>query len=94
MFLVFPFIYAFFREPPFSMGIGHTKEKSSKSKREKKKLYDLNPFAQFEWFANPHVRCNNHVLPALVSGIYYEHEADQHYRNPYIHLDLSLSMLF
>ena len=27
-----------------------------------------------------------HVLPALVSGIYYEHEADQHYRNPYIHL--------
>ncbi len=50
-----------------------------------KKLYDLNPFVQFEWFANPHVRCNNHVLPALVSGIYYEHEADQHYRNPYIH---------
>ena len=39
-----------------------------------KKLYDLNPFVQFEWFANPHVRCNNHVLPALMSGIYYEHE--------------------
>ena len=29
------------------MGIGHTKEKSSKSKREKKKLYDLNPFVQY-----------------------------------------------
>ncbi len=50
-----------------------------------KKLYDLNPFVQFEWFANPHVRCNNRVPPAAVSGICYEHEDDQHYRNPYIH---------
>ena len=47
VFLVFPFIYAVFREPPFSMGIGHTKEKSSKSKRGKKKLYDLNPLVRF-----------------------------------------------
>ena len=85
MFLIFFRIYARLVASIMRTVIGHVNEKSSKSEREMKKLYDLNPFVQFEWFANPHVRCNNHVLPALVSGIYYEHEADQHYRNPYIH---------
>ena len=37
-----------------------------------KKLYDLNPLVRFEKCANPHVHCNNHVLSALVSGIYYD----------------------
>ena len=69
VFLIFPFIYAAFRAFALSTGIGQVKGKHSKSEREMKKLYDLNPFVQFEWFANPHVRCNNHVLPALVSGI-------------------------
>ena len=47
VFLIFPIIYAAFRAFALSTGIGHTKEKSSKSKREKKKLYDLNPFVQY-----------------------------------------------
>ena len=68
-FLIFLFIYEVFRAPPFSMGIGHAKEKSSKTESEKK-LYDLNPLARFERRPNPHARCNNHVLPALGSGIY------------------------
>ncbi len=47
VFLIFPFIYAAFRDFVFSTGIGHSKEKSIKSKREKKKLYDLNPLVQY-----------------------------------------------
>lgn len=47
VFLIFPFIYAGFRDLVFSTGIGHSIEKSSKSEREKKKLYDLNPFVQY-----------------------------------------------
>ena len=54
--------------------IGHGNEKSSKSEREMKKLYDLNPFVRFVWHVNTHVHCNNRVLPAEVSGICYEHE--------------------
>ena len=81
VFLIFPFIYAAFRDFVFSTGIGHSKEKSIKSKREKKMFYDLNPVVHFKECVNPHVHCNNHVLPAVVSGICYEHEADQHYRN-------------
>ena len=46
-----------------------------------KKLYDLNPLVQFEKCANPHVRCNNHVLPVLVSGIYYEHAGGWYVEN-------------
>ncbi len=68
VFLIFPFIYAAFRAFALSTGIGQVKGKHSKSEREMKKLYDLNPFVQFEWFANPHVRCNNHVLSVQVSG--------------------------
>ncbi len=52
-----------------------------------KKLYDLNPLVRFEKCANTHVDCNNHVLPAVVSGIYYEHEAGLNYRNPYNYLE-------
>ena len=59
VFLVFPFIYAVFRAFAFSTGIGHIREKSSKSKRETKKFYDLDPFVHFVWFVNPHVHCNN-----------------------------------
>ena len=40
-----------------------------------KKLYDLNPFVQFEWFANPHGRCSNHVLSGLASGIFWSMRA-------------------
>ena len=47
VFLIIPFIYAGFRDLVFSTGIGHSIEKSSKSEREKKKLYDLNPFVQY-----------------------------------------------
>ena len=59
VFIIFPFIYAVFRAFAFSTGIGHIREKSSKSKRETKKFYDLDPFVHFVWFVNPHVHCNN-----------------------------------
>ena len=86
VFLIFPLFYAVSRAFAFCTGIGHAKEKRLKFEREMKKLYDLNPLVQFEKCANPHVDCNNRVLPAVVSGICNEREADQHYRNPCIHL--------
>ena len=85
VFLIFPFIYAAFRAFALSTGIGQVKGKHSKSEREMKKLYDLNPFVRFVWRVNTHVHCNNRVLPAEVSGICYEHEDDQRCRNPYKH---------
>ena len=47
VFLIFPFIYAAFRVFALSTGIGQVKGKHSKSEREMKKLYDLNPFVQY-----------------------------------------------
>ena len=85
VFLIFSRIYARLVASIMKTVIGHGNEKSSKSEREMKKLYDLNPFVRFVWRVNTHVHCNNRVLPAEVSGICYEHEDDQRCRNPYKH---------